>query len=217
MTEGVLFDLDGTLADSLSTIAAALNETLAAAGYPTHTTAAVATMVGDGAATLIDRGAPPGADRAALLADLKTRYAPHSFALTKPFPGVVQLLRSLEGAGARLAVLSNKPHAMTVLVVQRLFPETKFVHVFGQREDVPMKPDPTVALQLADALGLQPSQCAMVGDSQVDVQTGRRAGMLAVGVTWGFRSRVELSTASPDVLVDTVAELGAALLAGAAT
>ncbi|MEM6993206.1 MAG: HAD-IA family hydrolase, partial [Myxococcota bacterium] len=186
MPAAVLFDLDGTLVDSLQDIAGALNDVLAAAGHPTHSVPAVASMVGDGAAALVQRAAPPEADLTGLLQALKLRYGAAMVATTRPFPGVLPLVAELGARNVPLAVLSNKPHAMTVAVVDALFAAGSFVTVLGQREGVPKKPDPTAALAIADALSVAPERCAMVGDTSVDVRTGRRAGMESIAVTWGF-------------------------------
>lgn len=211
--DGVIFDLDGTLVDSLGDIADALNVALAGLGHPVHDRAAVATMVGDGAAALVRRAIPTGADEAAVLAAFKQRYGTHSVASTRPFDGVVELLDTLRGRDLPLAILSNKPHAMTLKVVEALFAVETFAHVLGQRDGVPAKPDPTAALALASQLGLDPTRCALVGDSEADIGAARQSGMYAVAVTWGFRPRAQLAAERPDALLDSVAALTNTLLA----
>ncbi|MCA9613044.1 MAG: HAD family hydrolase [Polyangiales bacterium] len=183
-----VFDLDGTLVDSLEDIAVAMNDVLEAAGLPTHSLDAYRGFVGWGAADLVHRAAPTG-DHATLLAAFKQRY--HGRGLEKasrPYDGVPELLRALVERRVPVAVLSNKPHAATVAVVARFFPDVPFVAVLGARDDVPHKPDPTAALEIADTLGVSPSECVFVGDTEVDMQTARRANMTPVGVAWGFRA-----------------------------
>lgn len=207
----VLFDLDGTLVDSLDDIVAAMNRSLARAGHPTRSAAEIRAMVGDGAAALVQRAAPAGADVVALLTDLKGDYGAHALAHTRPFPGIEVLLKTLTAAEIPVAVLSNKPHPMTVAMVEALFPGVPFFAVIGQRPDIPKKPDPTIALELAGRAGVPPSRCAMVGDTVVDIETGHNAGMRSIAVTWGFRSAETLADARPDALVDSVDALRAAL------
>ena len=208
----MLFDLDGTLVDSLGDITDGVNHVLAAAGHPTHDETAVAAMVGDGAAMLIERAAPLGADLPALLEALKLFYGAHAVDRTRPYPGVLSLLDACKSAGLRLAVLSNKPEPMVHTVVDALFAPGTFAVSAGQRADRPKKPDPTYALEIAERLGTPPSACAFVGDSPVDVQTGNAAGMVAIAVTWGFRSRAQLEHDGPAHLVDTVDGLSSVLL-----
>jgi phosphoglycolate phosphatase len=121
------------------------------------------------------------------------------------------MLAALTAAGVRLAVLSNKPHEMTQRVIEALFPAVPFAAVAGQRPGVPVKPDPTSALATAATLGVAPDTCAFIGDSAIDIQTGRAAGMRAIGVTWGFRPRDELAIAGADAIVDDAPALSALL------
>lgn len=210
--QAVLFDLDGTLVDSLGDITDGVNHVLAAAGHPTHDETAVAAMVGDGAAMLIERAAPAGSDLPALLEALRVYYGAHAVDRTRPFAGVLPLLDACKTAGLRLAVCSNKPEPMVHTVVDALFPPGTFTVSAGQRPDRPKKPDPTYALEIAERLGTAPAACAFVGDSPVDVQTGKAAGMVAIAVTWGFRSRAQLEPDQPAHMVDTVEALRAVLL-----
>jgi len=210
--QAVLFDLDGTLVDSLGDITDGVNHVLAAAGHPIHDATTVATMVGDGAAKLVERAAPPSADVPALLAALKVYYGAHAVDRTRPFAGVLPLLDGCKAAGMQLAVLSNKPEPMVHTVVDALFAPSTFAVSAGQRADRPKKPDPTYALEIAERLGVPPAACAFVGDSPVDVQTAHAAGMLAVAVTWGFRSRAQLEPDRPAHVVDTVEALRGVLL-----
>jgi phosphoglycolate phosphatase len=208
-----LFDLDGTLVDSLGDIAAAMNEALAEAGAPPHAPEAYRRFVGDGVDALARRAAPPGladdgAARAALVARYQAIYDGRLTRSTRPYPGVPELVASLRSRGVPLGVLSNKPDPATRRLVEALFPAGSFVAVRGQRPGVPRKPDPGAALALAAELGAAPAEIAFVGDTSVDVRTARAAGMVAVGVSWGFRPD-ELREAGADLVVDDPAALAA--------
>jgi phosphoglycolate phosphatase len=211
MSAGVLFDLDGTLVDSLADIGHALNDVLAAAGHPTHALAAYRGFVGEGAEVLVRRALPPAlaGDDAAVRATLdgyKQRYAARLLETTRPYPGVLEVVAALRARGVALGVLSNKPDEPTRRLCAALFPAGTFAAVQGQLAGVPRKPDPSAALALADRLGVAPRDVAFVGDTGVDMATARRAGMRAVGVAWGFRPD-ELRAAGADAVVDTPARL----------
>lgn len=209
----VIFDLDGTLVDSIVDIGAAMNFVLEEAGLPTHDPSEYAAFVGEGAAMLVRRAAPAGADLDGLLARFVERYAAHCLDATRPYPGVPELVADLKGGGRALAVLSNKPHALTQRIVAALFAGEPFAAVVGDRPGVPRKPDPTTALALADELGASPADCWFVGDTAIDIRTAKAAGMRAVAVKWGLRSPAELREAAPDRLAQDVPELRAILRA----
>jgi phosphoglycolate phosphatase len=211
MPDPVIFDLDGTLVDSMSDIVAALNHVLAAHGLPQHDETAVNPWIGYGAATLVQKAAPRAKDPAALLAAFRAHYGAHPVDQTRPFPGIETLLRRLTERGVPLAVLSNKPHDMTVAVVGGCFPPGMFAAVEGERPPRARKPDPAGALDVAAALGVAPEACTFVGDTRVDMQTARAAGMRGIGVTWGMRTAAQMARAGADVLVDDVDALAAAL------
>lgn len=201
-----VFDLDGTLVDSLEDIAVAMNDVLRFAGAEPHPIEAYRRFVGWGAADLVRRAAPDG-DHAALLAAFKERYHGQGLSTaSRPYPGIVALLHELTRRRVPLAVLSNKPHAATVEVVARFFPGVPFVAVLGARQDVPHKPDPTAALAIADALGVSGADCVFVGDTEVDVQTALNARMTPVGVAWGFRAHA-LASAGAARIIQSPAEL----------
>ena len=210
-----LFDLDGTLLDSLHDIAVAMNHALATEGLPTHPLAAYRSFVGEGVRLLVSRAVP--ADRAeahaAVLEHYRAHYAEHLLDHTRPFPGIPALLADLEAAGVRLAVLSNKPDAATRRLVEALLPQVSFGAVYGERTGVPRKPDPTAALAIAAELGVPPAACAFIGDTAVDMDTARAAGMLGVGVTWGFRDVEELQAHGARALASTAEALRELLLA----
>lgn len=205
----VIFDLDGTLADTVGDIARAGNHVLAQRGLPRHDESAYRRMVGDGAAVLIRRIVP--ADRMdlldELLADFREYYPRHMLDTTRAYDGVAELLAALAASRVAMAVLSNKPDAMTRAMVQGLFPEVPFRAVWGQLPERPKKPDPRVALELAARLELEPTQCLFVGDTPVDMETATRAGMQAVGVAWGFRPADELRAAGADHVIEQPSEL----------
>lgn len=209
----VIFDLDGTLVDSLDDIAASTNHVLRELGRPTRSREEIARFVGDGARLLIARalGDAPELEEDALRHFFE-RYLAHSLDRTRLYPGIDALLRELARREVPTAVLSNKPHQATVAVVEALFPEHLFVRVLGQRDAVPKKPDPAGALELRDAMGVDAADTFFVGDTAVDVETGIRAGMIPIGVAWGYRTPAQLEAAgarrvlrAPSELLDLLA------------
>ena len=212
MKQGLIFDLDGTLVDSLHGIAASLNLALAASGLPTHPPEVVRGFIGNGARVLIRRAAPVDADQSLL--DTLEQAFKVDYDLTWPtgtfaYDGIVDLLEILQSRGYPLAVLSNKPHPFTVAMVSRMFPNIRFASVLGQRAGIPHKPDPAGALEISVVLEMLPRDCAVIGDSTMDIETARNAGMRAVAVTWGFHDRERLIGAGADVMADTPAALSA--------
>ncbi len=211
----VIFDLDGTLLDTLRDLAYCVNETLAWFGFPTHPVEDYKQMVGTGARRLIEissgRDADPSSVSAeqvdGMLARFSAAYSDRWNRETCPYDGVPEMLRALTVAGVPLAVLSNKADPMTRRMVAHFFPGVPFASVIGQRPGIPNKPDPASALEIAGQIGLDPSMMAYVGDSGSDMTTAHRAGMMAVGVLWGFRDREELETAGAVSLFESPAEL----------
>jgi len=193
---GVIFDLDGTLADSLGDIASAMNRTLRAHGFPEHPVSAYRTFVGEGVRRLVARALPPGTEAAQerFLAAYQADYAEHLLDQTRLFPGIARVLDVLAAAGVPVGVLSNKPDAPTRRMVDALCGRWSFRAVVGERPGVPRKPDPASALALADALAAPPDRVALVGDTGVDMLTARAASMRPVGVLWGFRPQEVLAT-----------------------
>ncbi len=196
MALAVIFDLDGTLLDTLEDLADSANEALEACGFASHAVEAYRLFVGEGMAVLMERILPVESrgreEIARLLAVYREAYGRRWAAKSRPYEGIEGMLRGLAARGVALAVLSNKPQANTEVCVGHFLGEHPFVAVFGQREEVPRKPDPAGALEIALALGLDPREILFVGDTATDMDTARAAGMVAVGVLWGFRSEEEL-------------------------
>jgi phosphoglycolate phosphatase len=194
--ELVIFDLDGTLVDSLDDLADSMNAVLASRNFPTHPRAPYRRFVGDGIVNLVRRALPPEAVTEELVTEcvdhMRAEYDRRQRDTTEPFPGVTELLEASRKRGLKTAVLSNKPDPATRNLVAALFPHHDFEAVFGARPGVPLKPDPSAALEIAAALSILPESTVYVGDTDTDMITGRRAGMITVGVTWGFRDEHEL-------------------------
>lgn len=205
----VIFDLDGTLADTLEDITDAMNDVLAEIGREPVTPGRMRRLVGEGLPVLIERAA--GIDDAKTVASLVQRYRPAYAARmlrrTRLYPGIDEALDALAGAGASMCVLSNKPHYFTEPMCDALLSRWGFVRCLGHRNDGPRKPDPAGALELAQAMTRVPQDVFFVGDSDVDVQTAHNAGMPSIAVTWGFRDRDELTAARPTHLVHRPADL----------
>jgi phosphoglycolate phosphatase len=208
----VLFDLDGTLIDSLTDIGIAMNRALEELGHASHPLEAYREFVGAGVRVLAERALRGSAEPQrveAAVAAFRRHYADHLLDHTRPYPGVVELLSALRAQRVSLAVLSNKYEQATTALVDALFTGV-FAEVRGHVDGAPRKPDPTVALAIAARLGVDPARCAFVGDTAIDMQTARNAGMRAIGVRWGFRDDVELLTAGAHSLLNEPAELLAA-------
>jgi phosphoglycolate phosphatase len=190
----VLFDLDGTLADTLADLANATNWALTQLGCPTHSIDSYRYRVGRGARELCSQALPT--DRQELVDEavrlMREHYDAHCFDLTMLYPGIPELLSALAERGYKLAVLSNKPDDFTKRVIAHYFQPSPFTVVRGQLPNVPLKPDPAAALQIAQELAIPPTQWLYLGDTNTDMQTARAAGMEAIGVLWGFRDRDEL-------------------------
>lgn len=202
MYKAVLFDLDGTLTDTLQDIAAAMNRALRLHGLMEFAVEDYKYLVGDGAKKLSERAVRGRLDlQDAVLRDYQAYYETHNLITTRPYDGVPELLTALEARGMKLCVLSNKPHADTLRVVRHFFPQISFCVVRGQMEGVPVKPDPTGALQVAREAHIPPDSFLYLGDTSVDMTCARNAGMHSVGVTWGFRTADELRAAGAGLLI----------------
>ena len=201
----ILFDLDGTLLDTLADLADAANRALAALHLPLHPQESYRYFVGDGLRVLVERILPPEEHTAARIAEL-TKIFQQEYAHTwnkqsKPYPGVPDMLDAIQSLNMPMSILSNKPDDFTRLCVEQLLPRWTFDPLFGQRPGVPKKPDPTAALAVATLLRRQPVEVLYVGDTAVDMATAKAAGMDAVGVLWGFRTSDELEQAGARYLI----------------
>lgn len=213
--EAALFDLDGTLVDSLADIAASMNHVLAQLGHPQHDEPTLQGFIGEGARHLVAQSLPIGTSEAAIddaLERYKARYREHLLVHTRPFEGIEAMLAALASAGIRLGVVTNKPHRAAAHMTAALFGPERFGVVLGESHGR-KKPDPRIALDAAQALGVAPEKCAFIGDTHIDVKTAHAAGMISVGVSWGLRPRSELVEAGAMHVVDRVDALTALLLA----
>jgi phosphoglycolate phosphatase len=211
-----IFDLDGTLVNSLRDIAEALNECLELLGLPTHPVDRYRYMVGEGVPLLcrraVGRSHPRLVERLIELA--RPRYRVRPLVHTKPYPGVEELIRALRDAGATLAVLSNKPHDMTVRIVRTFWPDSAFRHIQGYTEERYRKPDPFYIADMQRQFALDPGRMVLVGDTPTDIETARRAQIRSIGVTWGFRTRDDLAEAGAQCIVDTPEQVREIILGG---
>ncbi len=206
----VIFDLDGTLVDTLVDLADTCNEVLDYYHFPTHPTTAFKTFVGDGLQMLIKRILPVDTAERVLLQCCESftlLYSQNWKRNSCPYEGISDMLSALNKHNVKLAVLSNKPHEFAKLFVEEFFPAGLFSIVYGQRNGFPKKPDPTVALGIASQFGSRPEDTLFVGDSGLDIQTGKAAGMSTAGVSWGFRGAKELADNDADTIVHNPLEL----------
>ena len=203
-----LFDMDGTLLDTLDDLTSAVNHTMAQYGYPRRTREEVRQGLGNGAVKLIAALLPEGEDTPdfdAIMRDYKAWYQAHTCVLTRPYPGVPELLERLRQAGCKVAIVSNKPEETTRTLAEKFFPG---VPTFGESPATPRKPAPDMVFHALTALGAEKDTAVYVGDSEVDVQTARNAGLPLIAVSWGFRGREALAEAGAATIVDAAAEIG---------
>ncbi len=211
----VIFDLDGTLIDTIDDLGAAVNYALEQKGLPRHGREEYKLMVGNGVSKLVLRAMPDSlredsALHAALLADFMKYYFAHIDTYSRPYPGMRELLGELQSRGVRLAVASNKFQAGTQALISRFFPEIKFAKVLGGRDGMPLKPDPEVIGEILAAASVAREDSVMVGDSATDTATAAAAGIRSIAVSWGFRPAEAAATA--DYVAGSAAELRGLLL-----
>ncbi|SCX78760.1 HAD family hydrolase [Desulfoluna spongiiphila] len=210
--KGVVFDLDGTLIDSLEEIATATNRTLEAFGYPTHPEEAFKYFAGHGARVLVERAAPKDvvADPhrfEPLLERFLSAYHRLTGTIAHPYEGIPDLLTALAERGIKLFVLTNKPHESAGECVADIMPHWAFDQVLGARDNVPRKPDPAGAVEILETTGIKGEEMLYLGDTAVDMKTAVGAGMVPVGVLWGFRERKELEESGAKHLINHPLEL----------
>lgn len=214
MLKLIIFDLDGTLADTLEAITNGLNLMLKNYGFPTVTCEQTQKMIGNGAKNLVRRACPEntfdGEDGEALFKEVYQNYCDmyeKTYLDTKvPYDGIKEVLEKFKDAGYTLAVLSNKQDPFVKGIVAQILPKGLISFAQGQTE-LPIKPDPTVPKMIASRFGFSPEECAFVGDSDVDVLTAKNSGMFSVAVSWGYRDRDILCSLKPDAIADTREEL----------
>ena len=211
-----IFDLDGTLLNTIGDLAVACDHMLSMRGLPTHTYEEYCSFVGNGIMRLVERALPEELRTpdyvAAARRDFVDFYIEHIDHKTVPYKGMVELLCDLQRDGAYLAVASNKFQAGTEKLIRKFFPTIDFLEICGNREGVPLKPDTALVDLILGKAGIERQNCYMIGDSGVDMQTAHNAQIRGVGVSWGFRSREELEQAGADHIADTVEELTTLLL-----
>ena len=205
----VIFDLDGTLLNTIDDLAGAGNHVCALHGWPVHPVEAYKRMVGNGIPKLVERFAPPGTDRGTLdraFQEFMAWYGVHKEDRTAPYPGVAQAVQALKEAGVSVAVLSNKADRIAGPVVEHYYPGV-FPFIQGAVDGLPVKPDPILLHRLMERMGADPAVTLFVGDSNVDIQTAKNGGLTSCGVLWGFRSRQELEGEGADYLAADPREL----------
>ena len=211
MKKLVIFDLDGTLLNTIADLAHSTNYALNKLGYPTHEIEKYNFMVGNGIDKLFERALPEGEKSKENVLRVRKEFVPyydiHNADDSRPYPGIPELLSYLQDAGIQITVASNKYQAATQKLIDHYFPEIHFTAVFGQREGIKVKPDPTVVFDILEVAKVTKEEVLYVGDSGVDMQTAANAGVTVCGVTWGFRTRAELEEFSPQYIVDTAEEI----------
>lgn len=211
MIKLIIFDLDGTLLDTIEDLANSVNFALKSYNFPTHPIESYRYFVGNGVNKLLERALPEDKRNADFVSMLKVEFIKHYFAhaeeFTKPYPDISELLLNLQEKGYQLGVASNKVHDATVQLIKKFFPEICFIAVFGQREGYPVKPNSGILEEIIEIAGVEKSEVLYVGDSGVDVATAHNANVPFAGVLWGFRPRKELEEVGATRFVQTAEEL----------
>lgn len=211
MVKLIIFDLDGTLLNTIADLANSTNYALSYCGFPVHNEKEYNFFVGNGINKLFERALPEGEKTKDNIRKVREQfllyYDKHNTDFSTPYPGVSSLLKSLESKGISLAVASNKYQAATSKLVNYFFPDISFIEVLGQRDGITPKPDPAIVYDILAAANVKKEEVLYVGDSGVDMQTAKNAGIVSVGVTWGFRPRAELETFSARYIVDSAEDI----------
>ena len=211
MKKLVIFDLDGTLLNTIADLAQSTNHALHTLGYPTHEEAEYNFMVGNGINKLFERALPEGEKTEENVLRVRKEFIPyydqHNADKSSPYPGIPELLADLQRLGIQLAVASNKYQSATIKLINHYFPEIHFSIILGQRENVPVKPDPAIVQEILSFTNISTEDVLYVGDSGVDMQTAFNASVTACGVTWGFRPRTELEKFAPAYIVDKAEDI----------
>lgn len=205
MKKLIIFDLDGTLVDTIADLAGSTNHALDRCGFPRHEVSEYKFFVGNGINKLFERALPENERTEENILRIRKEFLPHydlhNADLSIPYPGIPDLLKELQNKGIQLAVASNKYQSATRKLIGHYFPDISFTAVFGQRENIPVKPDPAVVNEIIGIAGVEREEVLYVGDSGVDMQTAKNAHVTVAGVTWGFRPLSELQTFHPDYIV----------------
>lgn len=211
--QAIIYDLDGTLVDTLADIGEAMNDVLRKNGFPPIPIEEYTTRVGWGASVLVQKSVPSGVelnrrDIAVLADQFREAYAEHPVVHSGSYPGIREILEMVgRNPETRQAVLSNKPDSLVKPVVDRIFGGEYFDFVRGALPDQPIKPDPTSTIEVLGTLGVSPNNALFIGDSEVDMKTARHAGCVAIGVTWGFRNAETVQGGGAEYMMDTTTEL----------
>ncbi len=211
MKKLIIFDLDGTLINTIADLAQSTNHALQALGYPTHEEAAYSFMVGNGINKLLERALPEAEKSEENVLRMRQAFIPyynlHNADKSRPYAGIPELLKQLQAAGIQIAVASNKYQQATERLIPHYFPDIRFSAILGQRDGIPVKPDPAIVYDILSTTHIAKEDVLYVGDSGVDMQTALNAGVTACGVTWGFRPRSELEAFHPAYIVDKAEEI----------
>ena len=208
MIKGCIFDLDGTLIDSLEDLAHSTNDVLQSRGYKIHPISAYNYFVGNGVRKLVERALPDDKkiETDECLIDFYKVYEKRCLEFTYCYEGIIELLNYLNDNNIKMAVVTNKPHHLAVKICEHYFKD-KFIEVIGNKDEFPLKPGPASTLHVLDQFNISLDECVFIGDSNVDIYTGINANMKTIGVTWGFRTYEELKEAGATYVVDKPSEI----------
>ena len=211
MIKTVIFDLDGTLLDSIKDLQACTNHTLKQYGFPEHSVDAYKYFVGDGMRKLVERALPEDKRTdefiQVFLQDFLAYYNVHKEDFTQPYEGITELLMQLQRDNFQIAVATNKVENAAIELIHKYFPEIKFSAIVGQREGIPVKPHPQVIEDILAQTHTDLSEAIMVGDTSVDIKTAKNANIKSIGVLWGFRTQEELQQAEADYIIEKPEEI----------